>query len=754
MFKWSGIMKKVWKLVIGGLQQKVFNLVLFTIILVVAAYTAVLLYQYRNLSLIVSETGEKQLESIHAISDQTMTAVVENTMQQSSQLEGYIADGIFREMKSEVLMLGDFAQKLFSEPDTWPRRPVSIPDPANDGMLAVQLLLEEGLDAEDPELAEDIGIAGNMADMLTSVFRNENINSSFIATADGALIVADDRSGSKFHEDGTIETFPTRERPWYTGAAESGDIYFTDIEADVFTGRIGIVCALPVVVDGSVKAVVGTEMFLDAMEQAVVESAHGDGGFVCIINQNGHVIFSPWTEGIFQKAISEQAADLRQSEEPELAAFAQEALTAATGVKLIQVDGKEYYMSGVPMETVGWALLSVIDQEITRQPTVMLQQQYDDINAQAQTGYREKLGWSRNTILALLLLVFLLGSAAALTLAKRIVHPLNTITKRIAGLSSSNLLFEMEDTYKTGDEIEVLAEAFAKLSAKTVKYVNEVKRVTAEKERIGAELNVAAQIQANILPRIFPAFPDRPEFDIYASMTPAKLVGGDFYDFFLIDSDHVGLVMADVSGKGVPAALFMMVARTLIKNRLQTGESPAQVLKNVNAQLLEGDSTNMFVTVWLAVLEISTGKGVAANAGHEHPVLCRKDGKYELVVYRHSPAVATVEGLPFREHDFEMHPGDSLFVYTDGVPEATNSSEQFFGTELMLKALNRQPHADPKTTLTNVMDGITSFVAGAEQFDDITMLCVKYIGPKASSQEEHGATTWSTGPIQKVKKRT
>ena len=246
--------------------------------------------------------------------------------------------------------------------------------------------------------------------------------------------------------------------------------------------------------------------------------------------------------------------------------------------------------------------------------------------------------------------------------------------------------------------------------------------------RMGAELSMATDIQASQLPRLFPAFPNRPEFDVFASMTPAKEVGGDFYDFFLVDDDHIGLVMADVSGKGVPAALFMMVARVLIKSHLQNGESVSEALSSVNDQLCESNEAEFFVTVWVAVIQISTGKGTAANAGHEHPALRRADGQYELVVYRHSPAVATMEGVSFKEHSFDLHPGDSLFVYTDGVAEATNANDELFGSERMLQALNRNPDAVPEEVLSNVMDGINTFVAGAEQFDDITMLCMKYNG--------------------------
>ncbi len=289
----------------------------------------------------------------------------------------------------------------------------------------------------------------------------------------------------------------------------------------------------------------------------------------------------------------------------------------------------------------------------------------------------------------------------------------------------------------TGDELEALANSFTDMEKGLHTYIHELSRVTAEKERIGAELNVATQIQADMLPRIFPAFPNRKDFDIYATMNPAKEVGGDFYDFFLVDEDHLGLVMADVSGKGVPAALFMVIAKTLIKNRIMMGESPSVALSKANNQLCEGNDAEMFVTVWAAVIELSTGKGIAVNAGHEHPAIRRGNGAYELAVYRHSPAVATMEGMRFREHEFQLNPGDSLFVYTDGVPEATDSHNELFGPERMLVALNSHVRAKGNELLPAVKQAIDSFVGDAPQFDDITMLNLQYYGPNGAENKEN-----------------
>ena len=250
------------------------------------------------------------------------------------------------------------------------------------------------------------------------------------------------------------------------------------------------------------------------------------------------------------------------------------------------------------------------------------------------------------------------------------------------------------------------------------------------RQRIETELNVAIQIQADMLPRIFPAFPERREFDIYASMMPAKEVGGDFYDFFLVDDDHLALVIADVSGKGVPAALFMVIAKTLLKNAVQMGLSPKAALEKVNNQLCENNEAEMFVTVWLGVYEIPTGKLTAASAGHEYPAFRRADGQFELFKDRHGFVLAGMEDARYQEYELEIGVGDTLFVYTDGVTEATNGANDLYGTHRMLAALNRNRGLAPEKLLNQVKADIDRFVGAAPQFDDITMLSLQRKGDR------------------------
>ena len=308
---------------------------------------------------------------------------------------------------------------------------------------------------------------------------------------------------------------------------------------------------------------------------------------------------------------------------------------------------------------------------------------------------------------------------------KAVTNPLGKLAQFTQDITLSSEFHKKSISINTGDEIEELGNSFNYMLEKLDEYLDNLQKVTAEKERIGAELDVAAKIQADMLPCIFPAFPERKEFDIFASMTPAKEVGGDFYDFFLVDNNHLAIVMADVSGKGVPAALFMMISKTLIKSAAQTGMSPKYILEKVNNQLCENNEAGMFVTVWIGLLEISTGKMICANAGHEYPAVRRKNGQFELLKDRHGFVLAGMEDMKYTEYEITLEPGDMIFVYTDGVAEATNAENELFGTERMLEGLNSATYEDCKDLLQAVHKEIDGFVGDSPQFDDITMLSLR-----------------------------
>ena len=328
-------------------------------------------------------------------------------------------------------------------------------------------------------------------------------------------------------------------------------------------------------------------------------------------------------------------------------------------------------------------------------------------------------------IAGVFIMVIIISLLAAFFLKRAIIRPIEKVSAEASRFAKENAKGEPLGDLGKYDVILNLARSIDSMETDMITYIENLTTATADKERIEAELSIAAMIQENSLPDVFPAFPDRHEFDIYASMDPAKTVGGDFYNFFLIDDDHLGLVIADVSGKGIPASLFMMVSNILISERAQMGGSPSEVLRFANENICEHNKADMFVTVWLGILEISTGKLTASNAGHEYPIVYRKGEKFEILKDRHGFVVGGMEGMRYKDYEIQLNKGDKLFLYTDGLPEATDKDEQMFTIDRVTETLNRYKDNSPKEILDGITKAVNEFVGDAPQFDDLTMLCLE-----------------------------
>ena len=338
-------------------------------------------------------------------------------------------------------------------------------------------------------------------------------------------------------------------------------------------------------------------------------------------------------------------------------------------------------------------------------------------------------------ILVFVIVVVVMAARASRFMKRTIINPINTLAMAAVNYTARDKTQDIElESYFDGlnidtkDEIETLYHSLTDMEADINTTMKRIREMTAEKEREAAELDLAARIQANMLPTEFPLFPEHSEFDLYATMDPAKEVGGDFYDAFLIDESHLGMVIADVSGKGVPAALFMMVSRTILKNRACMGGTPAEIIQDVNRSLCQGNTEMMFVTVWLGILDLNTGEVIECNAGHEDPVIKRKGGDYEIIQREHGFVLGAMAKMQYECDSFTLGEGDILFVYTDGLPEATNGEGNRLEIPRMLEALNKHKDDDIVTLLGDVRAEVDAFVKDAEQFDDLTMMAVEYKG--------------------------
>ncbi len=352
------------------------------------------------------------------------------------------------------------------------------------------------------------------------------------------------------------------------------------------------------------------------------------------------------------------------------------------------------------------------------------------VQKQLDTLYHARNTYIRRVGMVLVVLALFVIIGQSIYLNRVLLMPIRQISEEAVRFSSENVPAEtkLQETIQNRDEIGQLAQSIDQMEEQVQQYVENLTRITAEKERIVTELALATQIQMSMIPHDFPPFPDRCEFELYATVDPAREVGGDFYDFFLIDEDHLCLVMADVSGKGIPAALFMMISKVILQSCAMLGRSAGEILMKMNEAICSNNKMEMFITVWIGILEISTGKMTAANAGHEYPVLMRAGEDFRVFKDKHGFVIGGMAGMNYKEYEIQLNPGDKLFVYTDGVPEATDGEKNMFGTERMLAALNQAKDGTPEEALKSVRKAVDGFVKDAEQFDDLTMLCMEYRG--------------------------
>ena len=347
-------------------------------------------------------------------------------------------------------------------------------------------------------------------------------------------------------------------------------------------------------------------------------------------------------------------------------------------------------------------------------------------------------GYRLRSYLAMLVIGAISSQVCWLYLRRQFVHPLKQITAEATRFAQEKHMSEksLTEQVRSGTEIGRLAENIDRMEKQTEAHVREIKELTRDTERVERELELGAAIQAATLQAGLDAVKGRDEFEISAYMDPAREVGGDFYDYFLVDEDHLAVLIADVSGKGMPAALYMMTCKIGLKTVIRRGGTPAERLAVFNDLLCEENIADMFVSVWLGIIEISTGKMTAANAGHEYPIFRRRgeeQDKFALYKDKHGLVLGAMEGVCYRNYEVDLKPGDLLFVYTDGVAEANNADHALFGTERTCMALNRDPDCGPDGLIANVREEIDRFVKDEPQFDDITMLCLQWKGSNAGA---------------------
>lgn len=642
---------------------------------------------------------------------------------------------------SSVNGIAQAAEKIYRNPEKYPDR--EVPLPVRDSKeLAPQLMWSGRLmNAADEKVTDELALnpskeaqeeilkLGNIQDLLVQYNQNNNmISSTYLATESGWLIQADCIPGLKYTGENELpEPFEAGERQWYQRAcqAEKGETIYSDVMVDFHEGKDCIICARAVYAGDEIVAVAGIGSYLDTVKEAVWNAAIGETGYSFLVNRAGQITISGARDG--ETAVHMGGnADLRANENEELAAVVNKMLCGESGLTRFVLEGREVYLAYTPLEELGWGLATVMDVEEVLAPAVRSQQ---EILSLAENVSRQQDMTIHRILFFYFLAVILTAlviSAISILFTGRLTEPVHRLTKEAARIGRGNL--DERIRIMTGDEVEELGDAFNKMVAKLKNYIANLAEATAEQERLQTELNLASRIQADMLPDAAAVFPEKKEFIIHAHMTPAKEVGGDFYDFFLIDEDRLAFLIADVSGKGVPASLFMVVAKTLLQSRIAEGDLLEEAVADVNDRLCVGNENGMFVTAWIGVLTLSTGVLTYVNAGHNAPLVGNRKKGYSYLTEENSFILAGMEGVAYVRRSLQLAPGDTIFLYTDGVTEMNDVEGRLYGEERLKKLLNGSEETEPGNLSAEVMEDIRRFQGSAEQFDDVTMLVIAYTG--------------------------
>ena len=675
---------------------------------------------YRNSSALLIK--QRQEELVHITQDNAV--IINHTMEDIA----YVVEGIARQ-----------AEEIERNPGLFLPRMVNVPSEEN--YRGGSLYLQYGTEYFPENLRPQIFLMANMGDLLSRVAeKNEMADSVFIAAKENFTLSVDKKDllgranipGVRYNALGT---------DWYKSAAEQDKLVFTNVRKFLFSQQPGLFCAAPYHgQNGELLGVAGLQMSLSDLRQILQAVNLYEGGFCFITDNRGYVILSSSDKAYNNDGNSELAIninnDLRNSPNVTLAAAVREMTSGQSGLRQITIDGGEYYIAYTPIESTGWSFAAAFDVDYVVAPALQNKTNIEQVTEKKLTGLKTQITRTMLFMGAILLLLLAVVIYTSRRLSARFLAPIHRLTDGVREIAAGNLSRKVK--IQTGDEIENLANCFNDMTDELQTYMKNLTAATAEKERIATELSVARNIQRDALPKDF--LTDNPSFGIYAAMTAAKEVGGDFYDFYLRDENHLVVTIADVSGKGVPAALYMMRARTILKSLVLRAPHDidfAEVMTLANRELCQDNEEMMFVTVFIAQLELDTGKLTYVNGGH-NPPLIRQEGKFSYIkLQKPHNILGANEFARYAAHDLALQPKDMLFLYTDGVTEAMDTDGNQYTEKRLLSTLEKlEADISLQEMLSAVKDDITVHVNGAAQSDDITMLGLQFLGKQESVRSE------------------
>ncbi|MCR5420265.1 MAG: SpoIIE family protein phosphatase [Lachnospiraceae bacterium] len=709
------------------MRKKIFKIIIFSLNITLIFICVLMFLNMAGVRNKFRTFNQRKGESIKNISQEAMVQQVISYMKDITWEQAQSFDQKFEEFERDIKIIADSCGNIYEEEERYGDTKLVDYDDRDKGKIITYAAYGANVDPTESHIQKELNKISSLQGMMVALNKsNDSMKSNYIATDSGIFLCSEKITDYSLPKAGNYLRFEAKERPWYIKAVETRKPSFTGIINDADNGDFVITCGIPIFCRGSVKGVAGAGMHLDSLRKNIDYFKIGENGYSCIINELGQILFSGSVEGELSPTIDDNE-DMRTCSNKELAKFIENALNGAEDINIIVIDGENYITACSPMETVGWTYLTVIPESEVLRPSEALLVALNNINKEERAFAGNAIIRAVWVMIILFAVIGIISMVISVRFADRLVAPVIKLTDKVRNLNGDKMDFEWKED--TRDEVQVLAKSFEDMTERIRKYIKEITLITAEKERIDAELSLATHIQASMLPNTFPAFESDEKFELYAKMDPAKEVGGDFYDYFYIDDDNLAIVIADVSGKGIPAALFMVIAKTLIKVNAKNNININDIFIRANEQLCEGNGENLFVTAWIGVVNLKTGLLKYVDAGHENPYVLHADGNVEMLYpSKKKLPLAAYEGTQYPVNETVMQKEDCLFLYTDGVPEATNKNNELYTTDRLFEELKIDHAKSPKMLLEAIRRDVDDFVAEAPQFDDLTMLAFKYYG--------------------------
>ncbi|MBE6095285.1 MAG: HAMP domain-containing protein [Schwartzia succinivorans] len=723
-----------------SIRRRAFSLMLSAVALCFFALSAALLMNIFGARNDAMENGEMMGAFAEDFTETFGKDLARKRLLTHAQIRAAQIDQELNSIKEDTRHIALMMERLLAKMDGVGHR--TIPDPTGQAIRSGEVYIFYSPDVRIPEamveISPEIDRVAGIVDTIenTASFYLDYSGSIYLASEKGYMFCADILpSGQEqvtFTEE-FLSSYNPKERPWYRAAEAEGKLTATDL----YMGSDGFPIfdyAVPYWDEHGLAGVAGIGFSLQSFSQFMrdegIKGIKGSGTYFTL-NDKGEIVFSSEQDGIL--SVSDERWDLRRGSEESLAAEAARMVAGEHNVASVTLNGEAYFLAYAPIPSVGWSYGALIRanevMDVVQAVRESVAENVDDFADSMQAFFRDNLLEMTLRLAVIMTVLFFISRLAA----NRFASPIIALTEGVREIATGNL--DKKILIHTGDEVEDLANSVNDMTRDLKAYMENLSRITAEKERISADLDLAANIQTGMIPHRFPAYPDRTEVDLYASMEAAKEVGGDFYDFYLVDDNHLAVTMADVSGKGTGAALFMVIAKTMLKDFVLGTNcgSLGELVGRVNEQLRQENTEKMFVTAFIGILDLRTGMFDYVNAGHNPPLVYRAgESRFSFLAVARNFVLGGRKGINYQKQETVLAPGDVLFLYTDGVTEALNEKEELYGEERLLETLNRTDASgiSAREILEAVRADVARHVGEAEQTDDITMLSLVYRGKR------------------------